>query len=55
MFQVETNAAKRATETEQRLISQGVRAGTAGERAEKQRAAEVREGNKWITENVGLD
>jgi hypothetical protein len=54
-FLVEHNAAEKATATEKRLIAQGVRPGTARERAEKQRAEEVTEQNKWITENVGLD
>jgi hypothetical protein len=55
MFQVEINAKAQAASEQARLISQGWTEANARSYAGKLETDLVAEGNRWITETVGLD
>lgn len=55
MFQVERNARENAAKLYEELQAKGVSKAVAGRLAAKQEAKEVRDGNKWIKDNVGLN
>jgi hypothetical protein len=55
MFGVETTAKIEAKQTEDRLIKAGWTEANARSFASQQEAQKIEAGNKWITENVGLD
>jgi hypothetical protein len=55
MFQVETNARRKAQAEQARLEGLGWTRANAKSWADRQAAEKIQEANKWITENVGLD
>jgi hypothetical protein len=55
MFQVEYNAAEKAKKRAEEMRAKGMSAKEARRAARKQEANDVKRGNAWIRENVGLN
>lgn len=53
MFDVEKNAKIRADKTRETLKASGLGKGPADRVANRQEQRDIRNGNKWVTKNVG--